>query len=104
MNDLTKEAISRELNPDRPLTGEPEHYLTGYEGARCDRLDVLPKPDPRLEIDAFMDGHSEGMAAGMTLMDQSMEEARTGINLDKINRVSDEYRKISDEVEQEIGE
>jgi len=28
----------KSLNPDRPLTGKPEHYLTGYEGSRCDDL------------------------------------------------------------------
>jgi len=60
MNDLTKEAISRELNPDRPLTGKPEHYLTGDEGSECFTLDAWPMslfkhqlPNKPVDIDKF---------------------------------------------------
>jgi len=39
MNELTKEAISRELNSDRPLTGRARDYLTRWDGgSECDDL------------------------------------------------------------------
>lgn len=91
------------LDPDRPLTGKPGDYLTGYEGSRCDRIDVPHETTHGFDIETYSDGYSEGVAAGMTLMEPNMEESRTGINLDRINRVSDDYRGISDDVEKETN-
>jgi len=89
MNELTRTASKRTLleaisflwfgyrgkrrkfrrSPQRPLTGKPQHYLTGLE-CGCEPLSIHKDFD----IETYSDGYSEGVAVGMTIMERSKRQ------------------------------
>lgn len=78
------------LDPDRPLTGRAGDYLTGYEGSRCDRIDVTCRAIPDHICGICYHDKSEAGTCSREFCPEHKHHDLTGVDLDEFSKFCEE--------------